>query len=705
MVYERKDNQSNSNNGRKRILPELRSGSINSLHRRSNGGILNSGFTQGRILNGGLRNGDPFESRNFTSLQDAISENNGTANNRKSSLSPLFESIRVEFIALNIAKSFEARKLGIKKWDKLYRSRPQDQALSKVLIEIMNAASSIDIKPLNEYFEYIRTLNEDTVINVNPSYSEELHTAIDLICEQRDSEIISGNFKFPENQDRLSNYIYSLSQKIIDIVKDSQYLKNWDAEKCMNLLMGICSVVCFESVPQYLDKIRDQFVSGKYVKDYFLFTEWVKAVQEIVFNVANDLMKDDQTRKLSEFNSSLDSFKNANIKRYTYPKSGLLSIFSNNISNFESFLSFLYKVVNVIKDNSLLPKINERLKKHTWMQEWPYNSTDIEEAKLKGGIILTIRTRDKEDFIFYYDTKNKVDTVGVVDTKDEDINGHSVKLVSLSPEMNVGVLETINNCACFSIDHLNNVYTHDIDRHINQDDKCKCELRDNGKRLLKLGKTFLAILEKEIQGVFDPLESCHPIMVNVNEGVGYCNIIGTKKFFQENTERFIKVSHDKEHILAFYDDIAKDEEGLSYVFKLDIISYFRSGYIQREVKHEDKEIKSQPDVDYSKPLQEKEYLDKILQYIRKVRGVNANKVSLEWLEKFLKPIGVFRINKDEGKGDHSKLRMQVNDEGFWSLSPRIIKEGIYLTSIGEIIKALNLTCKQVYEICVLGKNE
>ena len=46
MVYERKDNQSNSNNGRKRILPELRSGSINSLHRRSNGGILNSGFTQ-----------------------------------------------------------------------------------------------------------------------------------------------------------------------------------------------------------------------------------------------------------------------------------------------------------------------------------------------------------------------------------------------------------------------------------------------------------------------------------------------------------------------------------------------------------------------------------------------------------------------------------------------------------------------------------
>ena len=334
MVYERKDNQSNSNNGRKRILPELRSGSIDSLHRRSNGGILNSGFTQRRILNGGLRNGAPFESRNFTSLQDAISENNGTANNRKSSLSPLLESIRVEFIALNIAKSFEARKLGVKKWEKLYSSRPQDQALSKVLIEIMNAASSIDIKPLNEYFEYIRTLNEDTVINVNPSYSEELHTAIDLICEQRDSEIISGNFKFPENQDKLSNYIYSLSQKIIDIVKDSQYLKNWDAEKCMNLLMGICSVVCFESVPQYLDKIRDQFFSCKYVNDYFLFTEWVKAVQEIVFNVANDLMKDDQTRKLSEFKSSLDSFKNAHIKKYTYPVSGSLSIFSNNISNF-----------------------------------------------------------------------------------------------------------------------------------------------------------------------------------------------------------------------------------------------------------------------------------------------------------------------------------------------------------------------------------
>ena len=144
---------------------------------------------------------------------------------------------------------------------------------------------------------------------------------------------------------------------------------------------------------------------------------------------------------------------------------------------------------------------------------------------------------------------------------------------------------------------------------------------------------------------------------------------------------------------------------MSYVFKLDIISYFRSGYIQREAKHEDKEIKSQPDVDYSNLLQEREYLDKILQYIRKVRGVNANKVSLEWLEKFLKPIGVFRINKDEGKGDHSKLRMQVNDGGFWSLSPKIIKEGIYLTSIGDIIKALNLTCKQVYEICVLGKNE
>lgn len=642
---------------------------------------------------------DPNKNDIYSSIMEQISselESKFFSNNLFNSRDAIVSNgvITVELTNREICeameKAFCLRNVNPKKWDEtLVNYEPK---YDKLYESIANIFINDDKSKLINYLQYRNAFADFTIEDIYEHKGDNVGEAFDLICQEEVRSILISDKPYYElsTYKQFQDYIINVSDKILNTIHDEL---GYDIKPSLILEMVVC---CMELMDKYnnvsfLDESRRNIFNEGKIGNVIGLNEWTDFNRAVVFRVFSELLRPNIKDKFNEFKKLATQFQKDNYKLYRLPTKYEGALISQLICDFDKLKIDIREFVSTQERLMDLNRSLEKLKNNHWILDNPYPTSKNSSLDIQGQVNLTIISSEHDEFAVFYDGRFDKHVVLIGD------KGSKCRVLSLNVlDLNYDIIEYNDMCG-FSLNATHDVFVTQLDRDIKKQGAIYNELSSLGLRLASAGKNLLSVFDKNYPGIFDDIKDLPRLHIILNEDDKKLSLIATKRFFERKLDilYYDKYGNPNEELISGLKNIHELEDNAEIAITMDMQELCG----KKDIKNEN-DASNDDETSLDANIEETLYKDKIYEYIRKSLGEAKKRLSIDWINEFFKPLGGVTLYSGEGKGDHSKLKLG-DTQNFWTVSPVMIENGVYINNIPIIIKAFRLSNKEVYEKCVM----